>query len=410
MNRSFLGPQIVFVAFLTLMGAFGLNLTAGQFFSPLHAAYGWDLTTLSLAVSLNMLTWGLFQPVMGRFIDRFGPKPVIAGSAALMGIAFLLSSTITQIWQFYVYYGILTAIGFAGCGSMANSVLVSRWYVRKRAVMLARSSMGMNVGQLVLLPLTGLLIASADFRIAFLALGLIMLVIVVPAVLFGTKNHPQTVGQEPDGDASPTFSPPRNAPLSEAVRSREFWLASLAFVTCGYSLYMVTIHLPKFAVDLGGGLDLGGRLLGVVAAASAVSMWFTGQLSKTYRKKILLIWLYMIRAAACALLAISTHIWELYVFAILYGISSMPIIPLKTGLIGDRFGANALGSILGTTWLMHQIFAAMGVFLGGYLRTVTGNYHLSFWTSAILLTMGAFLMMALNEQPMQRRSESRDLP
>ncbi|WP_341769653.1 MFS transporter [Effusibacillus lacus] len=155
-------------------------------------------------------------------------------------------------------------------------------------------------------------------------------------------------------------------------------MASLAFVTCGYSLYMVTIHLPKYAVDLGGELALGGRLLGISAAASAVSMWFTGQLSKTYRKKALLIWLYMIRAVALAILAMSTNIWELYVSAILYGILSMPIIPLVTGIISDRFGANALGSILGSTWLLHQVFAAVGVFLGGYLRTILQgiiSYH-----------------------------------
>ncbi|WP_027416680.1 MFS transporter [Aneurinibacillus terranovensis] len=404
MNQPFIGPRIIFVSFLTLIGAFGLNLTAGQFFSPLHTTYGWSLTTLSLAVSLNMLTWGLFQPVMGRLIDRFGPKPVIAGSAALMGLSFLLSATITQIWQFYVYYGILAAVGFAGCGSMANSVLVSRWYVRKRAVMLARSSMGMNIGQLVLLPLTGILIGYFNFRTAFLVLGFIMLLLIVPTVLLFTKNNPQKNGQAPDGDPSSTFTPPRSAPLSEALQSREFWLASLAFVTCGYSLYMVTIHLPKYAVDLGGGLALGGRLLGIAAAASAVSMWFTGQLSKTYGKKALLIWLYMIRAVALAILAMSTNIRELYVFAVLYGISSMPIIPLVTGIISDRFGASALGSILGSTWLLHQVFAAVGVFLGGYFRTITGNYQLSFWTSAIILFIGALLTMALSEQPLQKKS------
>ena len=132
MRKNFLGPKVIMVTFLTLMGAFGLNLTAGQFFAPLNDTFGWDLTILSLAVSLNMITWGIFQPVMGKLIDQFGPKSIIASSAALMGIAFILSATITELWQFFLYYGVLTAIGFAGCGSMANSVLVSRWYVKKK--------------------------------------------------------------------------------------------------------------------------------------------------------------------------------------------------------------------------------------------------------------------------------------
>ncbi|MGG4507506.1 MFS transporter [Heyndrickxia sporothermodurans] len=397
MERSFIGSRVVLVAFITLMGAFGLNLTAGQFFTPLHDSYGWDLTTLSLAVSLNMITWGLFQPIMGRLIDRIDPKMVIAGSAGLMGIAFLLSSTITHVWQFFIYYGILTAIGFAGCGSMANSVLVSRWYVKKRATMLSRSSMGMNIGQLLLLPLTGILIANTDFRFAFVVLGMIILVVVVPLVLFGVKNNPHEVSQFPDGDPTSEFTTPKSILLSEALQSREFWLSSLGFASCGFTLYLITMHLPKFAVDLGGGTSLGGQLLGIAALASAISMWATGQLTRTYGKRNLLIFLYLIRLLAFIWLAVSQNIWQLYVFAIVYGISSMPIIPLVTGIISERFGKNAMGSILGTSWLIHQVFAALGVFLGGYLRTLHGDYFFAFLMGAILLAIGTILTFFLKE-------------
>ncbi|WP_075982856.1 MFS transporter [Bacillus massilinigeriensis] len=397
MERSFLGSRIVLIAFITLMGAFGLNLTAGQFFTPLHDSYGWDLTTLSLAVSLNMITWGFFQPIMGQLIDRIGPKLVIAGSATLMGIAFLLSSTITEVWQFFIYYGILTAIGFAGCGSMANSVLVSRWYVKKRATMLSRSSMGMNIGQLLLLPLTGFLIATNDFRFAFVVLGIIMLVVVLPLVLFGVKNNPNEVSQFPDGDPTSEFTMPKSILLSEALQSREFWLSSLGFASCGFTLYLITMHLPKFAVDVGGSTSLGGQLLGIAALASAISMWATGQLSRTYGKRNLLIFLYVIRLLAFIWLAVSQNIWQLYLFAIVYGISSMPIIPLVTGIIGDRFGKNAMGSILGTSWLIHQVFAALGVFLGGYLRTLFGDYFFAFLMGAILLAIGTILTLFLKE-------------
>ncbi|WP_117170052.1 MFS transporter [Paraliobacillus sediminis] len=406
MSKSFLGPKIVMVTFFTLMGAFGLNLTAGQFFVPLNDTFGWDLTILSLAVSLNMITWGIFQPVMGKLIDLFGPKSVIAGSAALMGSAFILSATITQLWQFFLYYGMLTAIGFAGCGSMANSVLVSRWYVTTRAKMLSRSSMGMNIGQLILLPLTGALIASSSFRTAFVVLGLIMLVIVVPFVLIVVKNNPSEVNQMPDGDPSSSFTVVKSVSLSEALKSREFWIATLGFATCGFTLYLVAMHLPNFAVDLGGGKSLGGKLLGIAAFGSAISMLVTGQLTPVFGKRKLLIMLYMVRLLAFIWLAVSPGIWQLYVFAIVYGISSMPIIPLVTGIIGDKFGKNAMGSILGFSWFIHQVFAALGVFLGGYLRTLTGNYELAFWLGAVLLTFGVVLTTLIKEQPIPAISKT----
>ncbi|SDK36402.1 MFS transporter [Sediminibacillus albus] len=398
MQQSFLGSKVVIVSFVTLMGAFGLNLTAGQFFAPLNDAYGWDLTILSLAVSLNMITWGIFQPIMGRLIDRFGPKSVIASSAALMGIAFILSATTTEVWQFFTYYGVLTAIGFAGCGSMANSVLVSRWYVKKRAKMLSRSSMGMNIGQLIFLPLTGFLIANTGFRSAFVVLGFIMLIVIVPAVLILVKNNPHDVDQKPDGASTSVFKAVESASLSEALHSREFWIATLGFATCGFTLYLVTMHLPNFAVDLGGGKALGGQLLGMAAFTSAVSMWMTGQLTRMFGKKSLLVVLYLVRFLAFIWLAVSPSIWQLYVFAVVYGISSMPIIPLVTGIIGDKFGKNAMGSILGFSWFIHQIFAALGVFLGGYIRSLTGDYTFSFWVGAILLLLGTVITIFLKEQ------------
>jgi len=385
----FYGARITAIAFVTLMGAFGLNLSGGQFFAPLTEQFGWGLGMLSSAAALNMIVWGVFQPVMGRLIDRFGPKPVIAASAAVMGAAFLGASRLSSVWEFYLYYGVLAAIGFAGCGSMANSVLVARWYVRGRAKMLARSAMGMNIGQLIFLPLTGWLIAGAGFRSAFFVLGLVMLGVVVPLVLMGSHSSPDKLGQAPDGDALSRFTPPKSASLREALRDFNFWTATLGFVTCGYSLYLVVIHLPRFAVDLGADFGTGGRVLGVAAGASAVSMWICGQVATRVGKKRLLLGLYLVRALSLGLLALSSEVWHLYVFALVYGVASMPIIPLKTGLIGDLFGANALGGILGMAWFLHQIFAASAVYLGGWLRVETGSYAAAFWLGAALLCLGA---------------------
>ncbi|MCK0473888.1 MFS transporter [Halalkalibacter sp. APA_J-10(15)] len=109
----------------------------------------------------------------------------------------------------------------------------------------------MNIGQLILLPLTGFIIASSGFRSAFVVLGLIMLVIVVPIVLIVVKNNPTDVNQMPDGDSTSLFTAATSVSLSEALRSREFWIATLGFATCGFILYLVTMHLPNFAVDLG---------------------------------------------------------------------------------------------------------------------------------------------------------------
>lgn len=394
-GKHFMGGRMVTISFLVLMGAFGLNLSAGQFFAELHEVHGWSLATLSMAVAVNMMVWGVLQPFLGRLVDRVGPRPVMSASAALMGIAFIMAATIEHQWEFFLYYGVLTAIGFAGCGSMANAVLVSRWYARQRAKMLARSSMGINMGQLLLLPLAGWLIVLGGAQMAFAVLGAGMLLLVAPLVFFGVRDHPAEVGQLPDGDTvttAGTSSP--SATFSEAIRSFDFYCATIGFVSCGYSLYMVAMHLPGFAVDLGGTKALGGNLLGIAALASALSMWLLGQAAPRVGKKPVLIGLYVVRALALAWLAMAGEIWQLYVFAVVYGVSSIPIIPLKTGLIGDRFGAAGLGAILGSAWFAHQILAALGVYVGGAVREATGSYDLAFLSAALLLALGALATAA----------------
>jgi MFS family permease len=216
-----------------------------------------------------------------------------------------------------------------------------------------------------------------------------MLLVVAPAVWGLARNAPADVGQSPDGTAGEAVSARPSAALSEALTSRDFWLPTIGFVTCGYTLYLVAIHLPRFAEDLGGGLALGGTLLGLAAAASAIAMWVCGQASQRWGARRPLVALYLIRAVGLGLFATAHSVSDLYVAAIVYGVASMPIIPLVTRMIGDRFGANAMGSILGSTWLLHQLFAGAGVFLGGYLRSSTGSYRVAFWSGVGLLVAGA---------------------
>jgi MFS family permease len=396
-DRRFLGDRMVAIAFLSLFGAFGLNLAIGQFFTPLSEQYGWSLGSMSAAVAINMLVWGLLQPVMGRLVDRFGPRAVMSVSATAMGVAYLGLAYVDQLWQFVVLFGVVTAVGFAGCSSMASSVLVSRWYTAKRARMLARSSMGINAGQLLLLPLTGLLITSAGSQASFFTLGAIMLLVVVPVVAIGTRNAPADVGQSPDDGASSGAGRPASAALGTALRDGQFWLTTLSFGACGYSLYLIITHLPKFAVELGGGTGTGGALMAVVAAASAASMLASANLAGRFGKSRVLIYLHLLRAVAFTWIALSSSVPMLFVGALLFGLSSFPVIPLTTGIIADRFGANAMGGILGSTWLIHQLMAAAGVFGGALLHDTAGGYPAAFASGAVLLLVGAVLIAVVRE-------------
>lgn len=406
-NQTFSGPRIASVAFVTLLAAFGLNFAAGQFFAPLSEAQGWTLGTTSAIAALNTAVSGLAQPFLGQLIDRRGPRLVISLSLSAMGTAYVLMAAAGEVWQFALAYGVLAGVGFAGSSSLAVTVLLSRWFVARRAEILPKVFLGINAGQLTLVPLGGLLIDQAGYRTAYLLLGLVVLVAVVPVVALGMVDRPEHVGQHPDGAAGPPRPVPVGSTLLAALSSREFWLATLAFGVNGFTLYFTLLHLPRLARDLGGSLAVGGVLIAAAAAASALGMLATVPLSRRFGKRRVVIAFFGVRAAALAgTAALASSTAHLAFFAVAFGLSSFPVIPMVMGLIGERFGTNVLGGVLGLVFVSHQAFAGLGVLCGGALRSATGSYDAPLWVAAASLLVGIALLARVPDRDLPTQTHS----
>jgi MFS family permease len=391
---TFLGPRIAAVGFLALTAAFGLNFAAGQFFAPLTEQQGWALGTTSAAAALNTAVAGVTMPPLGRLIDRRGPR--------LVGAAYVLLATVDETWQFVLVYGLLAGVGFAGSGSLAVTVLMSRWYVRRRTAVLRRVFLGINAGQLTLVPLAGLLIEQAGFRAAYLVLGLVVLALVVPLVALLSIDSPERAGQFPDGLDRPTAEATGITTVAAAVRSRPFWLLTLAFGVNGWTLYFTLLHLPRLARDFGAGASAAGGLLALAAAASAVAIVGTAPLVDRCGKRRVVIGLFALRAAVLVgAAALATRPEHLAPVALLFGVASFPVIPLVMALIGERFGTSVLGGVLGLVYVSHQLFAGLGVLAGGLLRSATSSFDSALALCALALVLGIALL---------RRVDDLDLP
>ena len=167
---------------------------------------------------------------------------------------------------------------------------------------------------------------------------------------------------------------------------------------------MFTTHMPKLALELSGSPSTGGWLMALVALCSAVSMWLTGQwAAKRWGKRVTLIVLHTARAVSFTVLALAPSLPAFILGVVMFGLSSFPVIPLTTGLVADRFGGTAMGGILGSSWLIHQIFAALGVLLGGLLRDATGSYSASFASGAAVLIASTVLTWLISEGRFQLR-------
>jgi MFS family permease len=394
-SRRFAGRRMVAVSVLVMTAAFGLNFAAGLFFSPLSQRYGWSVGALSVAAAVNTAITGLLQPVVGRLVDRVGPRWVLTVGLVLLAACYGLLACVRQLWQFLLVYPLLGGAGFAAAATLTNSVLVSRWYLRDRTRMLARSAIGINLGQLLVLPLAGWLIAGQGTATAYLVLGVIVAATAVPAAALLLRDEPAALGQLPDGILRDVPTLHLSGAETSRGLKRRHRLALASFGLHAMSLYFVIFHLPRYVVDLGGAVATGGQVLAGAAAASAAMMPAIGRLVARFGRETLLLTMHLLRGAALLLAAASTDAWQLFIFAMLFGLSSFPVIPLTIAVLSTGRDPATLGGVMGRIWLVHQACAGLGVLAGGLTRAMTGTFRPYFLVAAALMAISSLLVRRL---------------
>jgi len=400
----FAGPRMVAVTLLVMTAAFGLNFAAGVFFAPLSDRYGWGVGALSAAAALSTLVGAALTPALGTLLDRIGPRRVVTMSLALLATSYLLLAAVDQLWQFLLVYPLLGGAGFAGSATLANSVVIARWYQRSRATMLARTTLGITLGQVVLLPLAGLLVGRVGTSTAYLLLGALVLLTVVPAAGLLLRDDPAELGQHPDGLPDPAPAPPTETSAPGGL-ARVQRLGVAGFGLHALTLYAVVLHLPRFTDDLGLGVAAGATALALAAAVSGATMLVTGPLADRVGQRRVLVVLHGIRVLALLTAAVASGgPISLYAFAGLFGISSFPIIPVTTALLGAGRNPATLGRLLGRAWLLHQVAAGAGVLVAGLVRSAAGDYRPWFLLAAATAALGLLLVLRLPVPTHSRRN------
>ncbi len=234
---------------LALLAVAGVGSSFGVFVQPLQHQFGWDRAAISVTAVISMLLCGALGPVAGRVADRYGPKSVLLVSISLAGIGALASSAISSLWQFHLYYGVITSLGAGGAAMVTAAAMTSRWFAERRALVMGLAGAGVSAGQLAFLPLAAHLEMTYGWRWSFVGMGAIL-----PATWLLFRDDPADMGLAPYG-ARPGIERPVAAaepeamtPLGLAIRRREFWLLLGSFFVCGYtSTGLVGVHLIPHA-------------------------------------------------------------------------------------------------------------------------------------------------------------------
>ncbi len=405
--RLYYGYIIVAASLLIMLTGYGVRTIFGVFFKPMVTEFDWTRAITSGAVTLSMITQGLWGMFMGRLNDRIGPRIIISICCFLLGLGFILMSLIQQVWQIYLFYGIIIGFGMGGVFVVLLST-VSRWFVKRRGVMTGTVLSGLGMSAFIMSPVANSLIVTYGWRISYIIIGGIVLVIgILLAQLL--KRDPSVMGLKPYGQGEHKIngisSDKTGLTLRESVRTRQFWMLSLSFVAIGYCMFAITIHLVPHITDLGITPEIAAFALSLTGAGNIVGGILLGGLAdRVGNKQVLAICLILVALSIYLLVPIS-EIWMFYVIALIFGLGSGGGGVAEPTLVAELFGLKSHGSILGVVSFSFTVGGAIGPLVTGHLFDISGNYEIAFIVSGSVAICGLVLTILL--KPPQKPDKSK---
>ena len=402
---------VLAVTFATLLVAGATRATPGVLIVPLEQHFGWSRATISLAVSLNLVLFGLMGPFSAALVEYLGARRTMMGALLLVGTGVALTSLMEHVWQLVLLWGVVVG---AGTGMMAlalGATVVNRWFTEKRGFAMGILTASNATGQLLFLPLLASLVEAYGWRVVSLVVagfGLAM----IPVIALFMRNHPYDVASNRYGEPGEALAPVRSLQnpammalrtLATAARSLDFWLLFFSFYICGLSTNgLIGTHFIPLCFDHGIPEVASASLLAVIGAFDFVGTLASGWLSDRVNNRVLLFWYYGLRGLSLLFLpyAFDISFYGLSVFAIFYGLDWVATVPPTVRLTADVFGREKSGLVFGWIFTAHQLGAATAAFGAGAIRTDTGNYMLAFMISGAFCLLAAVMVLGIGRKPL----------
>lgn len=388
---------IIVLGALVISLAMGLRHGFGLFLEPMSSELGWGRGVFAFALALQNLLWGLSQPFAGALADRFGAARVVVVGGALYALGLLFMGVSESALGMTLSAGVLIGLGLSGTTFSVILGAVGRAVApEKRSMAMGIVSAAGSFGQFAMLPGTLGLLGWLGWSAALLAMGAIAALMLPLGAMLRDR---------PSAKAASDIS--LGAALDEAANHRGFWLLCLGFFVCGFQVVFIGVHLPGYLFDSGIAVHVGSTVLALVGLFNIFGTYAAGWLGGHYSKPRLLTWLYLIRGVVITLFLITPlSPTSAYLFGIAMGLLWLSTVPLTNGIVASVFGVQHLSMLGGIVFLFHQLGSFMGVWLGGYLYDLQGDYAVV-WNIAILLSVvAAALHWFISERPVHRPAPS----
>ena len=388
------GYIILAICFCIMTLAFGAQYSFGVFFKPMLNEFNWTRAGTAGPAALYMGINGIMSIVSGRLSDRLGPRKVVTAGAILMGLGYILSSQATQIWQLYVYYGILGATGLSVMYVPVVSSL-TRWFVHRRGLIAGIGISGIGFGIGVVPPLASKILEIYGWRTSMLALGLITLpLIVIMAQFLKGEPSPEEFSYQKHSQSEPFSQLQQGFSFKEAIRTWQFKVMFLAWVFYGFGFQTGQVHIVPYATDLGMTPMAASTVLVVIGLVGVFGRISVGFISDRLGNKRTFLIGFSFLTLSFVGLTVSDSIWMLYGFAVIFGAFS-GIGILLSATAAEYFGYKDLGTISGAIVFANCLGGAIGPTLAGGIYDITNSYYLAFLGCAILGLATALLLWSL---------------
>lgn len=384
---------VLIVGCVIIIVSFAIRATFGVFQIPIAEEFGWLRAEFSMAIAIQNLAWGIGQPLFGALAEKIGDRKSIVIGVAVYALGLLLTATSTSPFEMQAYAWLI-GFGVAGSGFGVILAVVGRASSNEnRSMSLAIVSAAGSGGQIFGPPL-------AEWMLGFMAwqsIFVVFTIAIVAVLLFLPFMRSPSIATKTEMEES------LSEILGKAFRDPSFTLLYLGFFSCGYQLGFITAHLPAFITELCGPIMPGGMLdnlgIGTTSALGAISIaligvtniagtLIAGWAGKYYSKKYLLAGIYTARTIVGALfIMFPITPTSVILFSLAMGTLWLATVPLTSGLVAHIYGLRYMGTLYGIVFLSHQIGGFTGIWLGGRLYDVYGDYTLVWW---IGLAVGAF--------------------
>lgn len=402
MPRIHYGWIMLLAIALMSFASSGSRFSFGVFVRPMSEELHWGRDQLALAASMNLLLAGLLRPLVGLMADRLGSRIMALTGVTLGGSALILTSFAQELWQFYITYGVILAIGYSFVSPVTITTLVGRWFVKRRSLAMSIGSTGTSLGELITVPLAMMAVLTVGWENAFRFIAGFMLCVVLPVGFILLRNRPSDKGLQPFGydpavaAANRRFSAVAMT-LGDAVRTADFWRLGVGFFVCGFTMSFASTHFVPFAMDMGFEEMAAANALGMVGGCAIVGGLMAGFLGDRFPRKNVLAAVYLTRGLAFAVLLQAHDLPTLYFGSFLLGISWTSTSPLTSAITADRCGVTNLGTIFGTMFTIMPIGSAVGAYLGGAIYEARHGYELSLILSALAGLIAAVVVFGVRE-------------